>query len=710
MKTLRIIAYLILISANACNLTKTEKDGPVNKIYQDLSAQMEGTRFSPLEFSRGELPKQDQQIFYLAETDKCSFTSGCDTTEILYQSFNVNRFVNGKSKKSGYSFKLHYKNNTSITINEFQKPSTTNDVIVFNDDRSQVRIELSPFNDFIKWHLISEGYAEIDSISVRIETEGPFFGGGERFISSNLNGRMITNQPMDHYRIIGVPGINMASLRKYEPAYIQILFIMTPGGQGWYFDDINTMKIIFDKDGKSFEVNIPGNEISFYTFNEETPKEVLKSYTSLIGRQPALPDWAMGVWVNLLEGRDSVYSKVQRLKKKQIPATAVWLFDLDDPQTSTGFLDWSKGYYGNIRTLTDYLHNSGLKVLTYLRPFSLKNLQYYKFDNPVYKRLDSASLIFRPVTKLDPDRYMTFIEDGQYDIFNPEMYNEWYSFVNELLIDDNFDGWMEDFGDLGYIYDKEEKKWITIPYEINHDISAEEYFNVYPLVYHRIVYEIAGRLKKDVVAFCRSGFAGSAPYTRLLWGGDQIAGWDKEFGYPTAIVAGISSGLSGYGNWAPDILCDSPSRELWMRWVQFAAFTPLMRDHLWSNQKSSIDLWTDDSTMEYFRHYADVHKELMPYLRELADEYQISGVPIIRHMLLEFPGDDNAALCEYQYMLGNKLLVAPVTEEGAETVNVYFPAGIWKDFWTTQQFRSQGSWISVKAPLNIIPVFERVEE
>ena len=125
MKTLRIIAYLILISANACNLTKTEKDGPVNKIYQDLSAQMEGTRFSPLEFSRGELPKQDQQIFYLAETDKCSFTSGCDTTEILYQSFNVNRFVNGKSKKSGYSFKLHYKNNTSITINEFQKPSTT---------------------------------------------------------------------------------------------------------------------------------------------------------------------------------------------------------------------------------------------------------------------------------------------------------------------------------------------------------------------------------------------------------------------------------------------------------------------------------------------------------------------------------------------------------------------------------------------------------
>ncbi|MDQ6842875.1 MAG: hypothetical protein M3Z92_00785 [Bacteroidota bacterium] len=64
--------------------------------------------------------------------------------------------------------------------------------------------------------------------------------------------------------------------------------------------------------------------------------------------------------------------------------------------------------------------------------------------------------------------------------------------------------------------------------------------NQFPLVYHKLCFETARSLKHDQVGFCRSGSAGSAPYTAMVWGGDQTHDWSKQFGYPSSIVAGIS--------------------------------------------------------------------------------------------------------------------------------------------------------------------------
>jgi alpha-glucosidase (family GH31 glycosyl hydrolase) len=708
LKNGKAVFIIIIILSFACTDSKKETNIETNKFYKDLSGNINGEKLSPLEFSAGGKHGQSRNISFTEGTENVECVADSDTYKILYSPISVIKTGNGKRKDADYTVRLHFKNGTIKTINRLLKPQKSENKIVFRTETDGVELEFEAFSGYIKWGIKCDKTDQIDSLLILITTKGPYFGGGERFISSVLDGRTITNQPTDHYRIVDDKSIDAEAIRKYEPSYLQVPFVITPDGPGWYFDGASTIRMTFDTESKFFEVKIPGSQTDFYVFDNATPKDILNSYTSFLGRQPALPDWAFGVWINLLEGKDSVYSKVNKLREWKIPATAVWLFDLDDPRTSTGFLDWSKGYYGNSRQLTDSLHNMGLKVLTYLHPFSLKNLQYYKFENPVYKHLDSLKLIFRPTRTLDPSRFKTFIEDGQYDFYNPEMYNVWYSFLHELLITDNFDGWMEDFGDLGYIYDNKEREWETIPFTINHKLPAEDYFNMYPLVYHKLTYQLVSELKKDVVGFCRSGSAGSAAYTRLLWGGDQVANWDKKFGYPSAVTAAISSGLSGYGNWAPDILCDSPSKELWMRWVQFGAFTTLMRDHLWDNDKSSIDLWTDESTHKYFKKYADIHTQLIPYLRAAADYYQQTGCPVIRHMFLEFPEDKETQKCEYQYMLGEKFLVAPVVEEGAKSTRIYFPKGRWKDFWTKKIFDSQGVWQSLPVTMEQIPVFERL--
>ncbi|TQV75960.1 hypothetical protein FKG94_15205 [Exilibacterium tricleocarpae] len=195
----------------------------------------------------------------------------------------------------------------------------------------------------------------------------------------------------------------------------------------------------------------------------------------------------------------------------------------------------------------------------------------------------------------------------------------------------------------------------------------------------------------------------------MLWAGDQIAAWDKTFGYPSAITSGISSGLSGYANWTPDILSDSPDIELWKRWVQFAAFTPIMRDHLWENEPTSVDIWFNEKTPKYFRRYADIHMQLVPYIQKHLAAYRSNGVPLVRHMMLEFPDEPETYDCEYQYMFGPKYLIAPVVEKGAKRKKVYFPKGQWRSFWDAgSTIKSTGQWITVNAPLDVIPVYERI--
>ncbi|MDQ6842874.1 MAG: glycoside hydrolase family 31 protein [Bacteroidota bacterium] len=144
--------------------------------------------------------------------------------------------------------------------------------------------------------------------------------------------------------------------------------------------------------------------------------------------------------------------------------------------------------------------------------------------------------------------------------------------------------------------------------------------------------------------------------------------------------------------------------ELWKRWVEFGAFTSLMRDHLWDNNPGAIKLWTNDSTIAFFKKYAMLHKMIQPYLYSLAIESSKSGVPIIRHMMLEYPTDTSTYNCEYQYMLGSELIIAPVVEEHADTKEVYLPEGEWKYLWDDKMYQGK-HWVTVKAPVDEIPVF-----
>ena len=76
----------------------------------------------------------------------------------------------------------------------------------------------------------------------------------------------------------------------------------------------------------------------------------------------------------------------------------------------------------------------------------------------------------------------------------------------------------------------------------------------------------------------------------------------------------------------------------------------------------------------------------MPYIYTCAHETATSFAPMMRPMFYAFPEDDQAAKEQYQFLFGESILVAPVTEKGARTKRVWLPEGIWYDFHTGEKY------------------------
>jgi alpha-glucosidase (family GH31 glycosyl hydrolase) len=180
----------------------------------------------------------------------------------------------------------------------------------------------------------------------------------------------------------------------------------------------------------------------------------------------------------------------------------------------------------------------------------------------------------------------------------------------------------------------------------------------------------------------------------------------------------LSVAVCGTNTWGPDIggffatpsdAAGPRSRELWIRWCQFGALTPVMRDHLGAKRRwvaDNVDLWTDAETIDTWRRYARLHNALVPYLYAYAAVAHRTGMPTLRHLVLHDPDDPEVLRQDHTYLLGGELLVAPVVEEHARVRQVYLPAGRWVSFWDESVFDGPG-YRDVPAPLEQIPLLVR---
>jgi alpha-glucosidase len=119
----------------------------------------------------------------------------------------------------------------------------------------------------------------------------------------------------------------------------------------------------------------------------------------------------------------------------------------------------------------------------------------------------------------------------------------------------------------------------------------------------------------------------------------------------------------------------------------------------------------DDEVLEHFGKMSHIHTQLKNYFLYLSDEYQESGIPLIRAMYLHYEDDPEVHELKYQFLLGRDLLVAPVYKPKSEWEkwSVYFPGGLWVSPWSGKEFGPGKGWEEVDAPLGQPTVFYRKE-
>jgi alpha-glucosidase (family GH31 glycosyl hydrolase) len=464
---------------------------------------------------------------------------------------------------------------------------------------------------------------------------------------------------------------------------------------------------------RSWDVEADGPRLRLLVVAGPRPADALRRLTSRIGRQPApVAPWQWGPWFQTghQNTEPDELEHVAALRRADAPVSAV--------ETHMRYMPCAadRGRAQAERERTAGFHARGLAAITYVREAVCAD------DAATF-----ADGVARGAFTRGPDgatrTYEAFVggrttQVAQIDFSSP-IGDRFHADQLRRAVTNGYDGWMEDYGEY------------TPPDAVSADgTPAAEMRNRYPTLYHRSGHRFARSQTRPIVRFQRSGWTRSAPHAQIVWGGDPSTTWGFE-GLRSSVTQALSMGLSGISTWGSDIggffSLTGPklTPELLRRWIQFGAVSGVMRTKAEGIGEPKADrpqVW-DRDVLPTWRRYTKLRTQLLPYLQAADAEYRRTGIPIMRHFALAFPGDRGAAAVEDAFGFGADLVAAPVLEPGARRRSLRLPAGRWIDVWQAFAYRERtgalelgrrparllrgGRRIGLDAPLDELPLLAR---
>ena len=446
-----------------------------------------------------------------------------------------------------------------------------------------------------------------------------------------------------------------------ELAYKNVPFHLTSRGYGVLVDDLG--RVSYEVGSEAVErtqFSVPGEVLEYLVIDGPTPKDVLRRYTALTGRPPALPAWSFGLWLTTSfttpYDEATVTSFIDGMAERDLPLS-VFHFDCFWMREFhwTDFV-WDPATFPDPAGMLARLKARGLRVCVWINPYIAQRSRLFeegKEKGYLVRRTDGSVWQW--------DRWQAGM--ALVDFTNPAA-AQWYAGYLGELLDQGVDCFKTDFGE-------------RIPSQdvVYHDGSdPARMHNYYTHLYNRTVFETLSdvRGEGEAVLFARSATAGGQQFP-VHWGGDN----DSSFAsMAETLRGGLSLGLSGFGYWSHDIggFEGTPDPLVFKRWLAFGLLSSHSRLH--GSDSVRVPWAFDDEAVDITRRFTHLKHTLMPYLGRVADEARTDGLPMLRHLMLEFPDDRSALHVDTQYMLGDALLVAPVLDPDGD-VDVYVPEGTW---------------------------------
>lgn len=531
-----------------------------------------------------------------------------------------------------------------------------------------------------------------------------------------------------------------------------VTFIQSVKGYGLFWDNYSPTKFEDNPDGTSFQSEV-GDCIDYYFMYGGNADGVIAQMRTLTGQVPMFPLWTYGFWQSRerYKSQHELLEVVNKYRELGVPLDGIiqdWQYWGNNYLWNA--MDFLNPEFHNPQQMIDEIHaKNAHMIISIWSSFGPQTKQY--------KELNEKGLLFNfstwPQSGLESWPPNMDYPSGVrvYDAYSPIARNIYWKYLNRLH-DMKIDGWWMDSTEPDHLDFKSE------------DFDTKTYLgsfrkvrNAYPLLTVGGVYDHqrAKSSDKRVFILTRSGFAGQQRYGANVWSGDIGSSWES---FRNQIPAGLNFTLTGNPNFNADIggfftgsynkkwndgtAAQNPMfQELYIRWVQQGAFTPMMRSH-GTDLKREIYYFGKKGEPVYDAIEKAIHLRysLLPYIYSTSWDVTKNQSSFMRALVMDFANDKKVWDMNNQYMFGKSILVAPVIEaqytpETIVKVNetdgwdrdqtiaqekstvvdftskksktLYLPEGsIWYDFWTNEKFIG-GQEITKETSIDIIPLYIR---
>ena len=475
-----------------------------------------------------------------------------------------------------------------------------------------------------------------------------------------------------------------------EIAYKNIPFYLSSKGYG----------LLVNSSGKvSYELcsevvtraqfSLPGEKLDFMVIGGGDGKSVLQNYTALTGRPALPPAWSFGLWLTTSFTTDydekTVRSFVDGMAQRNIPLHVFHFDCFWMKENEWCNFTWDEAMFDDAPAMLRRMKEErNLHICVWINP-------YIGQKSPLFKEgMKNGYLLKRPNGDVwQWDLWQAGM--GIVDFTNPAAW-AWYQEKLRALLDQGVDCFKTDFGE-------------RIPTDVvYYDGSDPELMhNYYPYLYNKCVFDLleAYKGRGQACLFARSATVGGQKFP-VHWGGDCSSNY---LSMAESLRAGLSLCLSGFGFWSHDIsgFEGTAPADVYKRWAAFGLLSTHSRLH--GSNSYRVPWLFGEEAVDVLRKFTNLKCTLMPYLYSAAVEAHQTGVPAMRAMLLEFPQDIPCQDLDRQYMLGERLLVAPVfTKEG--DVDYYLPAGTWTNLLDNRVVEG-GRWLHEVHDFMSLPLMVR---
>lgn len=525
-------------------------------------------------------------------------------------------------------------------------------------------------------------------------------------------------------------------------------FIVSTNGYGLFWDNYSPTDFQ-DKQGETSFKSEVGDCIDYYVIKGENIDKSIAGMRDLTGQAPMIPLWTFGFWQSKerYKSQNEIVGVVKKYRELGVPLDGI----IQDWQY------WGSNYlwnameflnteFPNPQRMIDDIHNMNAHlIISIWNSFGPQTKQYREMK-PKGMLLNFGTWPQSGLESWPPNReYPSGVEP--YDPYNPEAREIYWKYLQKGLFSLGIDGWWMDSSEPDHLDFKPS------------DFDLKTYLGSFRKVRNAFPLMTVGGIAEHQRAVCdtkrvfiltRSAFAGQQRYGSNTWSGDVNSSWQS---LRNQIPAGLNFSMSAIPYWNTDIggfFSGSYNRgwsdgsknplfqELYVRWMQFGAFTPMMRSHGTETPREIYNFGKKgEPIFDAIAKAINLRYSLMPYIYSTAWTVTNNQSTFMRALVMDF-NDEKVNEITNEYMFGKSILVAPVvnaqytpetivktdaetgwnknngaSSKKAETVNfseakstkVYLPGGtVWYDFWTNEKMNG-GQEINKETSIDIIPLY-----